>query len=175
MLNGEIRTKRITLRKYTEADRDECVRILADPEVNKFMGGRTEDPEEGNKIFDKISEIYAGSLKPRHFEIWAIEYEGKLIGDFELKETDNTLPGELEVVYMIDKPYWGRGLVTEILNEIIKYSAAMNKRVIATLNPENIQTVRVLEKTGIERQEWITVEGDRYYKIWLRKILLRKM
>ena len=91
-----------------------------------------------------------------------------MIGDFELKETDNTLPGELEVVYMIDKPYWGLGLVPEILKEIIKYSALMNKKVVATLNPENIKTVRALEKTGIEKQEWIGEGKDKYYKVWLK-------
>ncbi|NOS84537.1 MAG: GNAT family N-acetyltransferase [Ignavibacteria bacterium] len=166
--NKEIRTGRILLRKFTEADRAECVRILTDPEVNHYMGGRTEDPVEGNKIFDKIFEIYNGSLGDRFFELWAIEYEGKMIGDFELKETDNTVAGELEVVYMIDKPYWGRGLVPEILKEIIKYSASINKSVVATLNPGNIKTVRVLEKIGIEKQEWIGEGEDRYFKVWLK-------
>jgi len=169
MLNGEIRTRRTVLRKYTEADRAECVRIMTDPEVNKYMGGRTEDQAEGNNIFDRIAGIYSGSLGTRHFEIWAIEFEGKLIGDFELKETANTLPGELEVVYMIDKPYWGMGIVPEILVDIIKYSTAMNKKIIATLNPENIQTVRVLEKAGIEKQKWVTEGEETYYKIWLKE------
>lgn len=168
MNNPEIITKRTRLRKYTETDRAECVRILTDPEVNHYMGRRTEDPAEGNKIFDKIFEIYNGSLGSRFFELWAIEYEGKMIGDFELKETDNTLPGELEVVYMIDRPFWGRGLVPEILREIIKYSASMNKRVVATLNPENIKTVRALEKAGIEKQEWVGDGDERYYKVWLK-------
>ncbi len=167
MLNKEIKTERVLLRKYTEADRQECVRILTDPEVNKFMGGRTEDPAEGNKIFDKIFEIYNGALGSRHFELWAIEYEGKLIGDFELKQTDNTVGNELEVVYIIDKPYWGMGLASEILKEIIKYALSMNKCVVATLNPENVQTVRALEKAGIEKEGWIGEDDDRCFKVWL--------
>jgi RimJ/RimL family protein N-acetyltransferase len=168
MFNKEIRTERILLRKYTEADRAEFVRIITDPEVNRFMGGRTEDPEEGNRIFDKIFEIYNGSLGERFFELWAIEYDGKFIGDFELKQTDNTAGNELEVVYMIDKPYWGKGLVPEILKEILVYSASMGKQVIATLNPDNIQTVRVLEKIGIQKQEWIGEGEDRCFKVWLK-------
>lgn len=166
--NKEIRTARALLRKFTEADRIEFVRILTDPGVNYYMGGRTEDPAEGNKIFDKIFEIYNGALGSRFFELWAIEFEGNLIGDFELKETDNTAPGELEVVYMIDKPHWGKGLVPEILKEIIKYSASMNKRIVATLNPENTKTVRVLEKTGIEKQDWVGEGDDRCFKVWLK-------
>lgn len=168
MLNKEIRTKRLLLRKYTEADRAECVRILTDPEVNHYMGGRTEDPVEGNKIFDKIFEIYNGALGSRHFELWAIEYEGKMIGDFELKQTDNTQGNELEVVYMIDKPFWGKGLVPEILQEIVKYAASMDMAVVATLNPDNIKTVRALEKAGIEKDGWIGEGEERCYKVWLK-------
>lgn len=169
MNNPEILTQRTRLRKYTEADRADFVRIVTDPEVNRYMGGRTEDPAEGNKIFDKIFEIYNGVLGNRFFELWAIEFDGKMIGDFELKETENTLQGELEVVYMIDKPYWGKGLVPEILKEIISYSASLNKRVVATLNPENKKTVRALEKAGIEKQGWVTDGDIRYYKIWLKQ------
>lgn len=168
MLNKEIRTERILLRKYTEADRAEFVRIITDPEVNHFMGGRTEDPIEGNKIFDKIFEIYNGALGSRHFELWAIEYEGRMIGDFEFKQTGNTEGNELEVVYMIDKPYWGKGLVPEILKEIIKYAASMGNCVVATLNQENIKTVRALEKVGIEKDGWIGEGEDRSYKVWLK-------
>ncbi len=168
MLNDNISTERILLRKYKEEDRAESVRIMTDPEVNHFMGGRTEDPIEAGKLFDKISDIYSGKLAPRHFEIWAIEYEGKMIGDFELKETGNTVPGELEVVYMIDKQYWGKGLVPEILKEIVKYSAAMGKVVVATFNPENVKTVRALEKIGIEKQGWIGEDDDKCFKVWLK-------
>ncbi|MEO8513086.1 MAG: GNAT family N-acetyltransferase [Ignavibacteria bacterium] len=168
MLNKDIKTPRTLLRKYVEADRSECVRILTDPEVNRYMGGRTEDHREGNMIFDKIFEIYNGSLGKRHFELWAIEYEGKLIGDFELKQTENTTGNELEVVYMIDKPYWGKGLVPEILKEVIKYSGNMGRVVVATFNPENIKTVRALEKAGIEKQEWIGEGEDRCLKVWLK-------
>jgi RimJ/RimL family protein N-acetyltransferase len=168
MLNKEIRTERILLRKYTEADRAEFVRIITDPEVNRFMGGRTEDPEEGNRVFDKIFEIYNGSPGERFFELWAIEHDGKFIGDFELKQTDNTASNELEVVYMIDKPYWGKGLIPEILKEILGYSASIGKQVIATLNPENVQTVRVLEKVGIEKQEWTGEGEDSCFKVWLK-------
>lgn len=169
MNNPEILTQRTRLRKYSEADRADFVRIVTDPEVNRYMGGRTDDPAEGNKIFDKIFDIYNGNLGNRFFELWAIEYDGKMIGDFELKETENTEYGELEVVYMVDKPYWGMGLVPEILKEIISYSASKNKRVIATLNPENKKTVRALEKAGIEKQEWIDAKDDRYFKVWLKK------
>jgi ribosomal-protein-alanine N-acetyltransferase len=168
MLNSEIKTKRTLLRKYLEEDRAEFIRIIIDPDVNHFMGGRTEDPDEAGKIFNKIFDIYNGKQAERHFEIWAIEFEEKFIGDLELKQTENTTGDELEVVYLIDKAYWGKGLIPEILKEITRYAGDMGKRVIATFNPDNIKTVRALEKAGIDKQEWVGEGVDRYYQVWLK-------
>jgi ribosomal-protein-alanine N-acetyltransferase len=168
MLNEDIKTERILLRKYKKEDRLECIRIMTDPDVNHFIGGRTEDPAEADIIFNKIFDIYNGSMGVRHFEIWAIEYEGKFIGDFELKQTGNTEGNELEVVYMIDKPYWGRGFIPEILKEIIEYAKNMDKRIVATMSPENVKTVRALEKVGIKKQQWIGEGEDRCLKVWMK-------
>ncbi|MBE2216961.1 MAG: GNAT family N-acetyltransferase [Ignavibacteria bacterium] len=165
----DINTTRLKLRKFTEADRADFVRFSTDPEVNQYIGGRVETEEAANALFDKIQQVYNGLFGNRHFEIWAIEYEGKTIGSFELKQTENTEPDELEVVYLIDKAYWGRGFIPEILRCINKYAHSMGLRVIATLNPDNKQTVRALEKAGLDASKsgWIGEEGDRCFKVTL--------
>lgn len=105
--SGEINTARLKLRRFTEADRTDFVGFSTDPEVNQYIGGRVESEEAANALFDKIQQVYNGLFGKRHFEIWAIEFEGRAIGSFELKQTENTEPDELEVVYLIDKAYWG--------------------------------------------------------------------
>ncbi len=167
--SGEINTARLKLRRFTEADRTDFVGFSTDPEVNQYIGGRVESEEAANALFDKIQQVYNGLFGKRHFEIWAIEYEGKTIGSFELKQTENTEPDELEVVYLIDKAYWGRGFIPEILRCINKYAHTMGCWVIATLNPENIKTVRALEKAGLDvsKSGWIGEEGDRCFRVTL--------
>jgi RimJ/RimL family protein N-acetyltransferase len=178
-MNGSIKTERLLLRKYTEADRDASVRLSLDKDVMHFMGGEhAETEEEANMIFDKCLEVYGGSLngKPlgsRRFEIWGIElisgeHEGKLIGHFELKQTPNTNGNELEIVYLLDKEYWGRGLMPEAIKAVNQYANSTGTQVIGTINPENIRTVRSLEKAGIEKQEWIGKGENRVYKVWLK-------
>jgi len=167
--SGEITTTRLRLRKFTEADRGDFVRFSIDPEVNQYIGGRVESEEAANALFDKIQQVYNGLFGKRHFEIWAIEFEGRTIGSFELKQTENTETDELEVVYLVDKAYWGRGFIPETLRCINKYAHTIGCWVIATLNPENIKTVRALEKAGLDvaKSGWIGEEGDRCFRVTL--------
>jgi ribosomal-protein-alanine N-acetyltransferase len=158
-MNGSIKTERLLLRKYTEADRDASVRLSLDKDVMHFMGGEhAETEEEANMIFDKCLEVYGGSLN------------GKPLGSrrFELKQTPNTNGNELEIVYLLDKEYWGRGLMPEAIKAVNQYANSTGTQVIGTINPENIRTVRSLEKAGIEKQEWIGKGENRVYKVWLK-------
>ncbi len=168
-LNGIIISNRAILRKYTDQDREAFALLFTDKEVNFYMGGEhCETMEEAYKLFDKCFEIYSGKYPERYFEIWAVEFENKMIGHAELKQTNNTTDNELEVVYLLDKNYQGKGFMTEILKELNEYAKRSGKKMIATVNPENEKSVRVLVKTGIEKEEWVTEDEDKYYKIWIK-------
>lgn len=171
-LNQDISTARTLLRKYVESDREKFAEISIDKEVNHYIGGRCEIREDAYKLFDKCFEVYNGVFPDRHFEIWAIESNSELIGHFELKQTKDTNHKELEAVYLLDKLSWGQGLMSEILREINEYAYHQNKQLIATINPENEKTIRVLEKIGMERKEYINEGKDRTLKIWIKKFLI---
>jgi RimJ/RimL family protein N-acetyltransferase len=168
-LNGIIISNRAILRKYTVQDREAFALLFTDKEVNFYMGGEhCETMEDVYKLFDKCFEIYSGKYPERYFEIWAVEFENKMIGHAELKQTNNTTDNELEVVYLLYKNYQGKGFMTEILKELNEYAKRSGKKMIATVNPENEKSVRVLVKTGIEKEGWITEGKDKYYKIWIK-------
>jgi len=168
-LNGNIVTCRTILRKYTDQDREAFALLFTDKEVNFYMGGEhCETPEDAYNLFDKCFEIYAGKFPERYFEIWAVEFKNKIIGHAELKQTNNTTCNELEVVYLLDKNYQGKGFMTEILKELNEYAKRSGKQMIATVNPENEKSVRVLVKTGIEKEGWVTEGNEKFYKIWIK-------
>lgn len=168
-LNGNIVTSKTILRKYTDQDREAFALLFTDKEVNFYMGGNhCSTMEEAYRLFDRCFEVYAGKFPDRHFEIWAVEFENKVIGHAELKKTNNTAGNELEAVYLLDKNYQGKGFMTEILKELNKYTKKSGKQMIATVNPENGKSVRVLLKTGIEKEGWVNDGKDKYYKIWIK-------
>lgn len=170
----DIKTERLLLRRYTDADRAESVRLSLDKEVMHFMGGEhAENEEQANIIFDKCFEIYKGwlgedPLGTRRFELWGIEHGRKLIGHFELKQSVNTTGNELEIVYLLDKNYWGKGLIPEAISAVNDYAKRSGNFVIATIDPNNKRTVRSLEKSGIAKQEWVEDSEGKVYKIWLK-------
>ena len=169
-MNKDLHTVRTKLRKYEPKDKEKFAELFTDKEVNRFMGGQhCETKEDAYGLFEKGFEIYNGLFPGRHFEIWGIEHEGKLIGHFELKQTNNTVGDELEVVYLLDKYYWGRGLMPEILNEVNKYASSLGKQLIATVNLENIKTIKALRKIGIEKEGWYEDEEGKVYKMWIKK------
>ncbi|MEO8210985.1 MAG: GNAT family N-acetyltransferase [bacterium] len=175
-LNKDITTERTLLRKYKEADRDVHVRLILDKEVMHFMGGQhPENTDEANSQFDKCLEIYGGnlngeSLGSRHFELWGIEFDGKLIGHFELKQSPNTKGDELEVIYFLEKNFWGKGIMSEVIKAVNSYANSLGKICVATINPENRRTVNSLKKAGIEKEEWEGEGEEKMYKLWLKKV-----
>ncbi|MCP4122323.1 MAG: GNAT family N-acetyltransferase [Bacteroidetes bacterium] len=164
----DIFTSRTLLRKYTNNDLKGFTTLMLDEKIQQHMGGiHITTNKDASSLFDKIMEIYQDPPSGRHFEVWAIERDQELIGHFELKETLHTEAGEAEAVYFLNAESWGQGLMTEILSEVKIYADSRGLKMIATINRDNIGTVRVLEKTGIERAGEIEVDGEMIYKVWI--------
>jgi len=165
----DINTNRTKLRRYLSSDLDRFSELTLNEEVQHFMGGEdVESEEEAKTLFQRVQYLYKNPPTGRHFEIWAITFNDQVVGHFELKQTPYTETGELEAVYFLDKPLWGKGIMTEVLNSIVEYAHSMNRQVIDTFDPENKATVQVLRKAGIERSENIIVDGTDIHKTWIR-------
>lgn len=171
MLNKEIITQRTLLRKYQYDDQETMIDLFMDKVVNHYMGnGPCKTKAKALELFERIQQLYEKPLADRHFEIWAIDINRHLAGHFELKESEYTETNELEVVYMLYQNHWGKGLMPEVLRSINAHAGTMNRQLIATINPENIRTVRALEKVGVVRQEWVGTGEDRTLKVWIEKM-----
>ena len=75
--------------------------------------------------------------------------EEKLIGWNGLQFLPET--GEVEVAYLISKPFWGKGLTTEGASAALRYGFEQIglKLIIALAHPENKASRRVMEKLGM--------------------------
>jgi ribosomal-protein-alanine N-acetyltransferase len=80
-----------------------------------------------------------------------------------VRKNDNGVVGMLELRidkyiadlgYVIAHEYWGNGYATEITKAVIEWAMAQEKiyRVCATCDVENLASVRVLEKVGMQRE-----------------------
>lgn len=165
------KTPRFILKPYELKDETRFIEIALDPNSIEFMGGATGDVKIERKLFKTIFDIYENTESNRWFWIWGVYEEDKLVAHFELKETEDTVSGELEIIYMVHPNERKKGVMTEVLACIKKNQKEWDKQITATADPKNIGSISILEKWGIIKKELrIDDETDkRYYKFWLEQ------
>ncbi|MGD6967487.1 GNAT family N-acetyltransferase [Rossellomorea vietnamensis] len=110
--------------------------------------------EEESITFVKLA-VEDGRRKPRTRFIFVIIHQGddKVIGAVELtiKDIHN---GAGAIGYIIHPDWWRNGFATEASKLLIHYGFRELKlhRIQATCNPENIASIKVLEKIGMTRE-----------------------
>jgi [ribosomal protein S5]-alanine N-acetyltransferase len=146
-----IETERLILREFTPEDAAENYRIYHNPENMEFMGNPPPSIEaEREQINLHIDNYY----QKFGFGLWAtiLKENNRLLGRCGLLYQSIEGKQELEISYLIDKPYWGRGLVTEGSREIVRlgFEKFNFPRIIAIIHPQNSASIRVAEKIGMK-------------------------
>jgi RimJ/RimL family protein N-acetyltransferase len=159
-----LETERLRLRPYEPDDRAAFVSLFTDAEVMRHVDRGVLDAGAAGALFWRVfTHVYA----PRAFDVWAVfeKAGGTYAGHAEMKPRRDALarPGDLELVYLLGREQWGRGLATELAAAVVAHGLreSPSARVCATVAPENAASVRVLEKLGMAFVEEFEDEGGR--------------
>ncbi|SCW65914.1 Protein N-acetyltransferase, RimJ/RimL family [Paenibacillus tianmuensis] len=142
-----IETNRLVLREFIPGDLQEVHKYASDVEVCKYSDwgpNRLED----TKAF--IEEVVKGQgIHPRNQFTLAIivkETNG-LIGACNLIRDRS----QGEIGYSINRNYWGFGFATEAAEAMLDFgfNELNPHRIYATCRPNNVGSIRVLEKIGM--------------------------
>ncbi|HEY0380552.1 MAG TPA: GNAT family N-acetyltransferase [Pyrinomonadaceae bacterium] len=142
----EIETNRLLLRQFTLADLGALAHIFADPEVVKHLGsGQPASTAETETALQSIIAHWG-----RHgFGRWAAVHKRsrELVGYGGLR----SFHGEPELVYLLKKSHWRRGLATEMARACLKFGFEELgfERIIAMAKTANVASHRVMEKAGL--------------------------
>ena len=168
MIPPTLKTKNFILKPYSRENEDVFVEMGMDEISVQFMGGAMGIEAEERKLFRKIFEIYERNDQ-RWFWLWGIFRGDKLCGHLEIKETENTKEGELEIVYMIHPKERRKGIMSEILAFLKQKQKDWDRRIIATVSPENVNSIALLQKWGVDEQEILFDKetGKEYLKLIL--------
>lgn len=147
-----INTARLTLRPFTLQDAEPLYQILSIPGVLEyFPSSDPPDLERVKKLVQRQIEHWA----EHDFGWWAVEprTNGELIGWSGLQYLPET--NEIEIGYLLGKPYWGKRLATEsaTLGIDFGFNKLNIQEIIGIVHPENFASQKVLEKIGLEFQE----------------------
>jgi [ribosomal protein S5]-alanine N-acetyltransferase len=150
MLPDSFETARLILRPVTRGD---ACAILAgyaqDPEAVRFLMWRPHRGLADTEAY--IADCLAAPAhKSRSYALIARE-DGQLLGNFALRQPE---PYRLDCGYVLARPYWGSGLMTEALSEVARWAMRQGDiwRLGAVCDVENRASARVMEKAGLARE-----------------------
>ncbi len=169
-----LETDRLLLREYVEEDAEAFFKLNSDPEVLRFVPDkRLLNVEQARQI---LVDHPIADYRKYGFGRGAciLKSTGEQIGFAGLKYLEEL--GEVDVAFRLMRTHWGLGLATEAALASVRYgfdklrlkSAAGRIRRVRTIiglaMPENIASVRVLEKTGLRYTAAVTLWGHQFSK-----------
>ena len=148
-----LQTERLLLRRFGIEDAEEFYRnVTSDSKVNKFLTWSLhKSVEETRELIIDWVERYEN---PERY-CWAIvlKENDQLIGTIAAPTVKNRTE-TVEVTYCIGSAWWGLGIVTEALSEVIRYlfEEILVNRIEAGYDIKNPASGRVLEKVGMQKE-----------------------
>lgn len=144
-----IETARLTLRPFNLDDSKPLYQILSVPNVLRYFP--SSDPPDLDRV-EKLIERRIKHWQDYGYGWWAVvpHTEQQLIGWSGLQYLPDT--DEIEIGYLLSKPYWGKGLATEsaIAGLAFGFDRLGLREIIGIVHPENIASQGVLKKIGMQ-------------------------
>ena len=144
----ELRTQRLILRPWQQEDLQDFFEYACVEGVGQMAGWLPHKTiQDSQKILDSFIE------KKRTF---ALDYQGKVVGSLGIEEYDEKESPELDnrnaraLGFGLSKDYWGRGLMPEAVNAVIRWLFEERKldAILCAHFDWNTQSARVQQKCG---------------------------
>jgi len=147
-----IETERLRLRPFVTDDWSVLARLYGDDTIMRHMqsGRGLARPEAEARARGNINN-FNDHWRRRGFGVWAVtdRPSGRLLGQCGLRFVEEA--GDVEVLYLLNKTAWGRGLASEAAAAAVGFGFERERlaRIIGLVRPENAASRRVLEKVGL--------------------------
>jgi RimJ/RimL family protein N-acetyltransferase len=175
-----LRTPRLVLRRWRDADVEPMAAINADPEVMRWIGaGATRELEQTRSGIEAIEHQWNTS----GYGLFAIEIAATAeLAGFTGLAVPYFLPEVMpavEIAWRLGRPHWGQGIATEGSSAALGYGFVDRglDRVIAVVQIGNDASERIMIKLGmhIEREtiDPATARALRVYEISRSEYLSR--
>jgi len=151
------------IRPWKKSDIDSLIKYANNWNIAKNLTDKFPHPytrEDGERFIG-----FASSKDPT--QIFAIEINGEASGGIGLQPQDDIHKRNAELGYWLAEPYWGHGIITEAIKEIVKFGFMTYDidRIFARPFGSNIGSQRALEKAGFKLEakfEKTLWKNDRY-------------
>lgn len=149
----QLESQRLRYREFRPSDWQYLHRWSHDREHTRFDGTTDLTRSRAQRIVDGI--IGYQRTEPRYHYYFMLEKlaNSRVIGSIYAAVRDRQ-HGSVEIGYRIDTAEWGQGYATEAAQQMLDFAIEQwqPQRIYARVVTENIGSVRVLEKIGMERE-----------------------
>jgi ribosomal-protein-alanine N-acetyltransferase len=153
-----LHTERLSLHPLTDDDAPGLHRIWTKEAVRRFLwDGAIVPPSRTLRIIAASRDMFAA----KGYGLWGVRRldEEELIGfgGFWLFRD----PPELEILFGVTDPLWGRGYATELAGAVARYGIRTlgMEQIRASTDVGNSASIRVLEKLGFRHVKTAPVDG----------------
>mgnify|MGYP000177268116 CR=1 FL=1 len=135
---------KFTLRKFRESDLENLVKYANNYNIARFLTNGFPHPytEQDGKNFLSIALM--------HPSIFTIDVAGEAVGSIGLFPQSDIHQKSAELGYWLAEPFWGKGIITQAIQEMVEYGFKTFDivRIYARPFSTNLASQRVLEKAG---------------------------
>jgi RimJ/RimL family protein N-acetyltransferase len=143
-----LETPRTFMREILGNDFEFLLGMLSNPEVMRFYP-KCSDARDVREFIDRMRKRY----REDGCGLWLLvdREKGQPLGRVGLVRQSVNGQDEFEIGYMIDQPFWRRGLATEAALAVRDYAFAERKlaRVVSLIRPDNLPSQGVARKLGM--------------------------
>ncbi|MBT8145559.1 MAG: GNAT family N-acetyltransferase [Gammaproteobacteria bacterium] len=145
-------TARLQIREINSSDFDEMMTVYGDPVAMRWVDDGQPITEKDCRRWIKITrDNYAN----RGYGMFAVEdrRNGSVLGFCGLVHPGGQRTPEIK--YALKRQAWGQGLASEMVPAMLQYAHRVHdlNEVIATIDPDNLASQRVVMKAGMELTE----------------------
>ncbi|SRR5579875_214943 len=147
----KIETERLLLRGATSADVDAWAAFISDPDFIRYVPQTRINltlHERAERTIRALQGLW--EQQPLSAMGWAITLKsnGQFIGQCNIDTLPDTT--DVELAYLLGKPYWGQGYATEAARAAIRFAFEHTawQRIVAAVVPANLASRRVLDHLG---------------------------
>ena len=146
----ELKGAGFLLRKWEPGDEQSLQKNANNKNISRFLFDRFPFPYTMDD-----AELWV-SMKVHQYRItnFVIDIDGEVAGAIEFKQGDDVHKKNADLGYWLAEQFWGRGIMTEAVNLIIKYAFENFDlmRIQSAVNQNNPASMRVLEKAGFKKE-----------------------
>ncbi len=145
-----IYTDRLLIRSIEMKDMEDFFQYRSNPQVYKYQTWRPKDLGEIKEFIIKNAQVCPNTVNA-WLQMAVCLKEGRMIGDIGIHFVDDD---QIEIGYTLSPDQQGSGYALEAVKAVINYAFSEWKkhRITASVDPDNTQSIKLLEKLGFRKE-----------------------